>query len=190
MRPIHSAVVPLALALALLAGCNAERTAESGVDAAIPASGDARMDGYGALDFGLTAEEARTEWTGNPLEPAAPPADATACHHLSPAGQPTPAHLAFMFEDDLFVRYSVESSDITAPGGGRVGMDRAALDGLYGKRLAAMPHKYVEGGTVLASPPDGGALPTRLVFELDPAGRVTSWRVGLSPQVDYVEGCG
>ena len=35
----------------------------------------------------------------------------------------------------------------------------------------------------------GDVAPTRLVFEVDAAGKVTSWRVGLSPQVEYVEGC-
>ncbi|TQC57293.1 lectin, partial [Pantoea dispersa] len=29
-----------------------------------------------------------------------------------------------------------------------------------------------------------------LVFETDAAGKVVAWRVGLPPQVDYVEGCG
>jgi hypothetical protein len=29
----------------------------------------------------------------------------------------------------------------------------------------------------------------KLVFETDAAGKATAWRVGLSPQVDYVEGC-
>ena len=29
-----------------------------------------------------------------------------------------------------------------------------------------------------------------LVFETDEAGRVQEWRIGLPPQVDYVEGCG
>jgi hypothetical protein len=28
-----------------------------------------------------------------------------------------------------------------------------------------------------------------LVFEIDADGRVTAWRAGLPPQVDYVEGC-
>ena len=207
MRPIRPAFASLAL-VAALAACNAERTADAGVEAAadaieaiepgteppgaaaaIPASGDSRMDGYGALDFGMSAEEARADWSGNPLEPAGAVDDPLACHHLSPAGQSTPAQLAFMFENDLFVRYSVESTEITAPGGGRVGMDEAALEGLYGKRLQAMSHKYVEGGKVLVSPEDGGALPSQLIFELDADGRVTSWRVGLAPQVSYVEGC-
>ena len=207
MRPVLPLSV-LALVLAIGA-CSAARAVEEGeevateaIDAmqpdtepagaarAIPPSGDSRMDGYGTLDFGMTADEAREAWNGNPLEPAADAAgDTMACHHLGPAGQSTPAQLAFMFEDDLFVRYSVESDEITAPGGGRVGMDEATLQGLYGKSLEASAHKYVEGGKILASPQDGGALPSILVFELDPAGVVTSWRVGLSPQVHYVEGC-
>lgn len=207
MRLIRTAALPLALVIAL-AACNADRDAATAVDAstaaiealepgteppgaadAIPPSGDSRMDGYAALDFGMSAGEARTDWTGNPLEPAESAGDPMACHHLSPAGQETPAQLAFMFEDDIFVRYSAESDQITAPGGGRVGMDEAALAGLYGKRLESMPHKYVEGGKVLISPEDAGTLPSQLVFELDAAGRVTSWRVGLAPQIGYVEGC-
>jgi hypothetical protein len=206
MRPVHS-VAPLVLILAL-ASCKGESGAELPADTpsaaieamtpvtepaaaaeAIPASGDSRMDGYGPLEFGMTAEEARAAWKGNPLEPAAPEGDPAACHHLSPAGQATQATLAFMFEDDLFVRYSVESTEITAPGGGRVGMDEASLQGLYGERLESAPHKYVEGGSMLMSPEDGGALPSRLFFELDANGRVTSWRVGVAPQIGYVEGC-
>ena len=147
------------------------------------------MDGYGSIEFGMTAEEARADWNGNPLELAGDPGDGSACHHLGPAGQATPAQLAFMFENDLFVRYSAESSEITAPGGGRVGMDEAALQGLYGDRLAVAPHKYVKGGKMLMSAEDGGNLPSRLFFELDADGRVTSWRVGLAPQIGYVEGC-
>ena len=141
------------------------------------------------IEFGMTAEEARADWNGNPLELAGDPGDGSACHHLGPAGQATPAQLAFMFENDLFVRYSAESSEITAPGGGRVGMDEAALQGLYGDRLAVAPHKYVKGGKMLMSAEDGGNLPSRLFFELDADGRVTSWRVGLAPQIGYVEGC-
>ena len=37
------------------------------------------------------------------------------------------------------------------------------------------------------SAPDGGN--GALVLELDAEGRVDEWRVGVPPQVDYVEGC-
>src|SRR5690606_10681766 len=122
MRLSH---VPVLLVLAAsLAACNrAEQTMDAGVDAAsdaigamepdtgpagaaeaIPPSGDARMDGYAGLDFGMTPEEAVEAWSGNPLQPAGPVDDPMACHHLAPAGQDAPAQLAFMFEDGLFVR--------------------------------------------------------------------------------------
>ncbi len=210
MRAADSiASLALVLLLASVPACDAERTAEAGATAAadaieaiepatepaaaaaaIPASGLARMDGYGNLHFGMSAAQARAAWNGNPLQPPAGGDDVMACHHLSPEGQATPAELAFMFEDDAFVRYSVESAELTAPGGGRVGMDEATLQGLYGDRLVPSPHKYVEGGEVLSSPEDDGAVPSRLIFELDADGLVTEWRVGLAPQVAYVEGCG
>lgn len=198
---------PLIAILSLaLSACSGERspstpdvTAAPGADAApvaavegpraIPDAGDARMNGYGALDLGLTAAEARAEWTSGALQGKPDPRDPAACFHMSPAGQSTPAQLAFMFENDLLVRYSAESPDIAAPGGGKVGMDEAALQALYGGALETMPHKYVQGGKVLKSAEDGGGLPSKLVFELDAAGKVTSWRVGMVPQVDYVEGC-
>ena len=54
--------------------------------------------------------------------------------------------------------------------------------------MTEQPHKYVEGGKVLVvAPADGGE--ARLVFETDAEGRITSWRIGLEPQVHYVEGC-
>lgn len=198
--------VPLIAILSLaLSACSGERSppaadvAAPGSDAAavavddgpraIPDAGDARMNGYGALDLGLTADEARAEWTNGALQGKPDPRDPAACFHMSPAGQSSPAQLAFMFENDLLVRYSAESPDIAAPGGGKVGMDEATLQSLYGGTLETVPHKYVQGGKVLKSAEDGGGLPSKLVFELDAAGKVTSWRVGMVPQVDYVEGC-
>lgn len=155
---------------------------------ALAPSGPARMDGYGDLDFGMTAEEAKAAWKQGKLEGAAPAGDEAACFHLHPAGQPTPAHLAFMFENDLFVRYSVENDEMAAPGGGKRGMTEAELQKLYADALKATPHKYVKGGKYLAIDASGVA-PSKLVFETDADGKVTGWRVGVTPQVDYVEGC-
>jgi hypothetical protein len=201
----HAAPYIAILSLAL-AACSAERSptaddaataaaadpapvAEAVTARAIADAGDARMNGYGALDLGLTSEEARAEWTGGALQGKPDPRDPAACFHMSPAGQSSPAQLAFMFENDLLVRYSAESPAIAAPGGGKVGMDEATLQSLYDGTLETLPHKYVQGGKVLRSAEDGGGLPSKLAFELDAAGKVTSWRVGMVPQVDYVEGC-
>ena len=71
--------------------------------------------------------------------------------------------------------------------GGKVGMREAELQKLYNNALQASPHKYTDGKylSIAAS----GVAPTKLVFETDAQGVVTEWRVGLVPEVDYVEGC-
>ena len=58
---------------------------------------------------------------------------------------------------------------------------------LYPK-VEAQPHKYDPAGQVLrvADPAGGKGV---LVLELDKDGRVDEWRIGVPPQVDYVEGC-
>jgi hypothetical protein len=148
-------------------------------------AGLARFDGYGAARFGMSADEVRQAWDG---ELDGIPGEGEACFHLSPAGQPSIAHFALMFGDGEFVRYSVEDDAMTAPGGGRRGMDEAAIERLYGERIERSNHKYVEGGEYLRiAAPDGGD--TVLIFETDAHGTVTEWRVGRPPQVDYVEGC-
>lgn len=165
--------------------------APAGAPAGSPADGPgaptdaARFDGYGPARFGMGADAVRAAWAG---ELDGGPGEGVACFHLSPAEQPDEAHFALMFGDGDFVRYSVDNERMTAPGGGRVGMDEAQLEGLYGPLEDRGPHKYVDGGEYLrvADPAGGDAV---LVFETDADDVVSEWRVGLPPHVDYVEGC-
>ena len=92
-----------------------------------------------------------------------------------------------MIENGRFVRYDVGNADMVAPGGGKVGLTGDEIRALYPGRVEARPHKYVEGGQYLRVPASEGS--GWLVFETDAAGRVTSWRAGVVPQVDYIEGC-
>ncbi len=145
----------------------------------------ATLGGYGGMKLGSTAAEARTAWGG---ELKALGSQSDACHYLVPQWAKDGRDLAFMIENDHFVRYDVGNDKEIAPGGGKVGMSVGDLQKLYRNALQASPHKYVEGAQYLAFDTSGVA-PTRLVFETDAAGKVIRWRVGLSPQVDYVEGC-
>ena len=156
-------------------------------DTAAPAGpvSQASFLGYGDMKLGSTVEEARAAWGG---ELNGAPMEGTTCHYLWPKWITRPADFAFMMEDGRFVRYDVGTDKETAPGGGKVGMSVEELQKLYGGALKASPHKYTQGGQYL-SMDAGDVAPTRLVFEFDAAGKVTSWRVGLSPQVEYVEGC-
>lgn len=141
--------------------------------------------GYGDMKLGSTVEEARVAWGG---ELNGSPTEGTTCHYLWPKWITRPADFAFMMEEGKFVRYDVGTDKETAPGGGKVGMGVEELQKLYGGALESAPHKYTQGGQYL-SIDAGDVAPTKLVFEADAAGKVVSWRVGLSPQVEYVEGC-
>lgn len=145
---------------------------------------DARFDGYGDMRFGMTADEASQAWGG---ELKGIPAEGEACYHLSPKWTKVPAEFALMIEGGKFVRYSTESDKYVAPGGGKRGMSADEIRKLY-PGAEEQPHKYVEGGRNLRIR-DGSGGSGVLVFETDAAGEVTSWRVGVPPQVDYVEGC-
>lgn len=146
----------------------------------------ARMDGFGALRFGMSEPQATRAWNAELKR------DRTVatgdCVYLMPApavGTGTPG---FMFEQGRFVRYDVGMSQDVAPGGGRTGMSRAQIESLYAGRVRAQPHKYVPGGHTLRIA-DDTVRGRAMLFETDARGVVTRWRVGLEPQVDYTEGC-
>ena len=202
-------LLPLVMAVTLLSACQRDPAAAPATEpqttatatpmaeapAPTPAADDtaapagpvsqASFLGYGDMTLGSTVEEARAAWGG---ELNGAPMEGTTCHYLWPKWITRPADFAFMMEDGRFVRYDVGTDKETAPGGGKVGMSVEELQKLYGGALKGAPHKYTQGGQYL-SMDAGDVAPTRLVFEVDAAGKVTSWRVGLSPQVDYVEGC-
>ena len=149
------------------------------------ASSDADWQGYGAAQLGIDAEQLRTVWSTELQGEAA--ADG-GCYYLSPSAHSEGGPF-FMLEGGKFVRYDVRGGDTAAPGGGKIGMDLTQLQALYPQAEPLQPHKYVEGGKVLRVPAADGSQGV-LVFELGADGKATLWRVGLPPQVDYVEGCG
>lgn len=202
MKSIPPLAAAAVLAAVLLTACKPETPAPESTDAPVPAPvaqtpapgvepspptafGQATFLGYGEMRLGSTLEEAKAGWGG---ELKGTPTDGSNCHYLYPTWAKQPSDLAFMIEDGKFVRYDVGTTAEAAPGGGKVGMTAEELKQLYGDALQSMPHKYVEGGKYL-SVDAAGETPSKLVFETDANGNVTSWRVGLLPQANYVEGC-
>ena len=149
-----------------------------------PADDLARFDGYGDMRFGMTAAQARQAWGGE-LKGIA--AEGEACYHLSPKWVKAPAELAFMIEGDKFVRYSSEDAKLVAPGGGRIGMTADEIKALYPGRVEEQPHKYTDGKYLRIKDAGGGT--AVLIFETNAKAVVEEFRVGVPPQVDYVEGC-
>lgn len=147
----------------------------------------ARWDGYDALRFGMDDAAFGNAWSAELKKDA--PMEGSTCFHAYPTWTTAPAELAFMFEDGRFVRYSVEGGTLLAPGGGKVGMSAADIERLYPGRIEHQPHHYTDGEYLRIKAAQGNGV---LVFETDgktDAARVTGWRVGVPPQVDYVEGC-
>lgn len=152
----------------------------------LPAPGSISYAGFGPAAFGDDARAVRQAW-GGALR--ALPDSAETCHYLSPPVEADSGYqVAFMVEDGRFVRIDIASPKVAAPGGGRVGMRAEEIEALYPGMVERQPHFYAEDGHYLRiRDPEGG--PGVLLFESDAEGRVGEWRIGLPPQVDYVEGC-
>lgn len=152
----------------------------------LPAPGTITFAGFGPAAFGSDEESVRMAW-GKDMEGA--PSEPGGCYVLAPAprGEP-PFRFGFMLEGGKFSRIDVRIDVIPAPGGGKVGMSMTEIVRLY-PGAEETPHKYTPGArTLRAKDPAGGA--AALVFEIGTEGVVVAWRIGVPPQVDYVESCG
>ena len=178
----------------LLAGCEGSSPASSpsagaSTAAAAPSStvpaglNAARYDGYGHMRFGMNEPAFRRAWQGELQGTASTDGG---CYYLAPKWAKSAAVFGFMFEQGHFVRYDVGNANETAPGGGKVGMTVPQIRALYGNHVEQSPHKYEQGAFYLRITGQGQNV---LLFETDAAGKITRWRVGVPPQIDYVEGC-
>ncbi|MEO7478901.1 MAG: lectin [Lysobacteraceae bacterium] len=134
--------------------------------------------GYGALRFGMTRSEAEKAIEGSFNGSAE-----AGCQQARRAGQ---ADVSYLFNDGRLQRIDVKTSTVIADGGGHVGMQADEIRTLYAGKLTEQPHKYVHGGLYLKAVDKHGA---GIVFETDANGIVTSFRAGVEPTLDQVEGC-
>ena len=152
----------------------------------LPAPGTITFAGFGPAAFGADEQAVRMAW-GKDLE-GAPDAPGN-CYVLVPAPRGAPPYgVGFMLEGGKFSRIDVRTDAVAAPGGGTLGMSADDIVRRY-PGTQTMPHKYVEGARTLRVKDAAGGNGA-LVFETDAKGVVAAWRIGVPPQVDYVEGCG
>lgn len=167
-------------------GNAAESQASSSAPGSMPAAGAITFEGFGPASFGADQEQVRIAW-GRDLGQLPP--DPEGCYYLMPRPMPPGGYrIAFMIEGGRFSRMDVRASDIVAPGGGRTGMSAGEIEALYPGRIEERPHKYIEDGQYLRIRDESGGNGV-LLFATDGDGNVTEWRIGVPPQVDYVEGC-
>ena len=196
-------ISPLTLAVVvILAGCTAENSANTkdssatsggaaappvGSVPATPATPPGEWivtpSGIGPIQVGMTLDELRRvagDFTG-------PPAGAE-CTYVRPAS--APRGVSVMLASGRVVRVDVDSAGVRTDAGVAVGDSALKAEQTYAGRLTTTPHKYVAGGqylTVRAVSPADSTL--RIVFESE-AGRITRFRSGRAPEVEFVERCG
>jgi hypothetical protein len=89
-----------------------------------------------------------------------------------------------MLVDGIVVRLDVIGPSVATSAGAHVGDSEARIRQLY-PALRVEPHKYTDGHYLVVD-----ATPQRrLIFETD-GEKVTRYRSGAIPAVDWVEGCG
>ena len=142
--------------------------------------------GYRTALFNSDEAAVRAAYDGT-LHALPPPESPEACYYLLPGSMGNDGYATgFMFEGGKFVRVDVDTDNLVAPGGLVVGMTTADVLAAF-PDAEQQPHKYTDGKYLIVKPADGGE--GRLVFEVDEEGRIGEWRIGLEPQVHYVEGC-
>ncbi len=129
----------------------------------------------------MTLEEANA-LLGNSL---AIPARLQECDYVRPKS--SPKHVAFMVEKGEISRVEIgQGSDIATLAGAKIGDSEARIKSLY-SGIATKPAKYTSGHSLVVTPDDGSS--NRIVFETD-GKKVTRYRSGRLPAIEYVEGCG
>lgn len=144
-------------------------------------------EGFGPAAFGSNEEAVRMAW-GKPLE-ATKPQKGSSCYYLYPEmGPESKRGIGFMFEEAKFVRYDVQDTSQIAPGNFKVGDAAADIKTAFAGRIEEAPHKYIDKGFTLTVTPEDRS-ESRLIFEIGEDGKVLNWRIGVPPQVFYVEAC-
>ena len=94
-----------------------------------------------------------------------------------------------MSENARVVRVDVQDSVVSTTEGARVGDAADRITSLYAGRVTETPHKYTSGRYLTVTPSEPADSAYRIVFEVE-NNRVTRYRSGMRPAVEYVEGCG
>jgi hypothetical protein len=167
--------LPALATLLLICACTAQPESE-------PALSDwaITLHGAGPIRFGMSVAEASGAM-GATIG-AAP----QGCDYASIPG--APVGMRFMVVEGRIVRVEVDSAGLPSDRGAGVGMSEAEVQGRYGDSLQIMPHKYDTAGHYLVHAPGAPDTAYRVLFETDGA-RVTRYRAGQLPEVQWVEGC-
>jgi len=140
------------------------------------------INGIGPIQVGMTVSQAAQAGS---IRLVKSPGQNNSCYYVNPQGEPQ--EVGFMVTDGTISRVDVrKNSRITTLSGAKIGDTEARIKSLYPGQIQVTPHKYTNGHYLTFIPKDGSNY--RVVFETD-GKRVTEFRSGKLPEVEYVEGC-
>jgi hypothetical protein len=157
------------------------------------------IDGIGPIRVGMTVAQAEKSANVTLIEKGG--RAGTSCYYLWP--KTGPENLSLMVispreenrilrNQDRIARVDIFSnSPVTTLRGAKIGDTEARIKALYPGQIKTTPHEYTgsQGGHYLMFvPKDAADKDYRIVFETL-KGRVTQFRSGKLPEVEYVEGC-
>lgn len=183
----------LFLAVILLAACSgkqADRDPDSADTArlAVPdtAPWTVSLSAYGPIRMGSPRAAVLAALGAPPHEGQGPAPEE--CGYTGIPDGPSMRAVRLMVVNDTVVRVDVDSLPVATAWGDRVGDSESAVLARHAGHVRVEPHKYTgpEGHYLIVTTPDDTL--HRLVFETD-GQRVTTYRAGLRPYVEWVEGC-
>jgi hypothetical protein len=142
------------------------------------------INGIGPIRVGMTVSQAEKA-IGKRLTGDVPN---KYCYYVKQQGEPR--DLGFMVAEGRIARVDVwRDSKVTTAAGAKIGDTEARIKSLYPGQIKVSPHHYVTGGHYLTFiPKDRFDQAYRVVFETD-GKRVTTFRSGKLPEVEFIEGC-
>jgi hypothetical protein len=145
-------------------------------------------DGFGRAKVGMTVNVANSAAGTRLVSLDGKKIQTKGCSYVKP--KTAPQGIQFMLTDGRIARVDVvKNKQITTVSGAKIGDTEAKIKSLYPGKIKVTPHKYVTGGNYLTFTPDSPNYKNyRVVFETD-GNRVTQYRAGKLPEVEFVEGC-
>lgn len=142
-------------------------------------------EGLGPIQIGMTLDDAVSMGLLNER-----PDIKAACDFVFPAvGAGIPFGVNVMVVKRKVARIDVDTGLVTTEDGVKIGDTEDRVKSIYGDEVEVMPHKYLEGHHYMIVRGDSASAGKAIVFETD-GKRVTMFRAGRLPEVEWVEGCG
>lgn len=182
-------VTPLALLLASLACQPKEQPATDTAHDSTPEPQSTEWTitpaGYGPVHAGMTLAEA-TQAAGRAF--GEPQMGSEECDYFLFAGDTVSGSAHFMVVNGQIARVDVNDSSISTAEGARIGDSEQRIMQLYPGRVTVQPHKYTDGHYLVVAPAAPADSGRNIIFETD-GQKVTTYRAGRMPEVEYIEGC-